>query len=106
MAARPPAALAGASGAALLQGCAGKPGDAMRGRYAPPSIVYALPRADDPSQAIDAAFFERNPGTKQYTRKYIPGETPEPMPPDTWVHVMLVGVERVRGFAPPDGRLN
>lgn len=32
---------------------------------------------------------------------YIAGETVEPLPLNTWVHVMLRGVERVRGFAPP-----
>ena len=74
--------------------------------HAPPPIVFALPRADDPSLAIDTAFFERNPDTRQYTRKYILGETPEPMPPDTWVRVLRIGVERVRGFAPPNERLN
>jgi len=77
-----------------------------RGRYTPPPIIYALPRADDPSQAVDAAFFERNPNRREYTRRYIPGETPEPMPPDTWVYVMRIRGERVRGFAPPNGRLN
>jgi len=68
--------------------------------------VYALPRADDPSQAVDTAFFERNPHQRSYTRRYIAGETPEPMHPDTWVHVMRIRGERVRGFAPPNGRLN
>lgn len=77
-----------------------------KGRRVPP-IIFAPPREDDPSQAVDAAFFERNPSTREYTRKYIRGETPEPMHPDTWVHVMRIGVERVRGFAPPSlERLN
>jgi len=79
----------------------------MRGRTAPPpTLVFALPRTNDPSQAVDADYFTRNPQTRQYTRHYIPGETPEPMPPGTWVHVMLVGIERVRGFAPPDVGVN
>lgn len=82
----------------------------MRGRNVPPPvpIIFAQPRPNDPSQDIDAAFFEQNPSKHQYTRLYIPGETPEPMPPGTWVHVMRVGVERVRGFAPPRdiGRAN
>ena len=73
----------------------------MKGRRTPPPIVFALPRDDDPSQAIDAAFFERYPNKREYTRKYIRGETPEPMHPDTWVWVKLIGAERVRGFAPP-----
>lgn len=73
----------------------------MRGRIPPPPIVFALPRANDPSQAVDTAFFEQNPHRRSYTRMYIVGETPEPMHPNTWVFVTMVGVERVRGFAPP-----
>lgn len=73
----------------------------MKGRRTPPPIIFTTPRAGDPSQAIDAAFFEQNPQLREYTRKYIPGETPDLMHPDTWVHVMRIGVERVRGFAPP-----
>jgi hypothetical protein len=71
----------------------------MKGRSVP--VIVAPPRANDPSQTIDAAFFAQNPDTREYTRKYVAGETPEPMPPNTWVHVMRRGVERVRGFAPP-----
>jgi hypothetical protein len=78
----------------------------VKGRT-PPPIIYALPRASDGSRAIDEAFFKRNPDQREYTRKYIPGETVEPMHPDTWVHVLRIGVERVRGFAPPaTGGLN
>lgn len=75
----------------------------MKGRIPPPRplIVYALPRADDPSLAIDTAYFERYPDRREYTRRYIAGETVEPMHPETLVRVLLVGVERVRGFAPP-----
>lgn len=73
----------------------------MRGRTPSPPIVFALPRPNDPSQAIDTAFFEQNPDTRAYTRRYINGETVEPMHPDTQVLVALVGAERVRGFAPP-----
>ena len=72
----------------------------MKGRT-PPPVIFALPRPGDPSQAVDADYFRRNPGVREYTRMYIAGETPDPMHPDTWVHVMLIGVERVRGFAPP-----
>jgi hypothetical protein len=79
----------------------------VKGRYAPPPIVFALPRASDPSQAIDAAFFEQHPEVSEYMRDYIPGETVEPMPPGTWVWVKLIRGERVRGFAPPAvGRAN
>lgn len=72
----------------------------MKGRT-PPPVYIALPRADDPSLAIDLDFFKRNPGQREYTRHYITGETPEPMHPDTWVRVMMIGGDRVRGFAPP-----
>jgi hypothetical protein len=78
----------------------------MKGRTPPPPIIFALPRAGDPSQAVDAAFFERNPDRREYTRTYIRGETAEPMHPDTWVYVKIIGVERLRGFAPPVGRVN
>lgn len=77
-----------------------------KGRRTPP-IVFALPRADDPSLAIDEAFFKQNPQLREYGRRYIPGETTEPMHPDTWVWVLRKGAERVRGFAPPTvGRNN
>jgi hypothetical protein len=51
----------------------------VKGRTVP--IFFALPRANDPSQAIDAAYFKRNPGVREYTRHYIAGETVEPMHP-------------------------
>jgi hypothetical protein len=73
----------------------------MKGRLPPVPVFFALPRAGDPSQAIDADYFEQHPGTREYTRLYIQGETVEPMPPGTWVRVILRGSERVRGFAPP-----
>lgn len=82
----------------------------MRGRTPPIAVpvIFVQPRDNDPSQAIDAAYFEQHPGTREYTRMYILGETVEPMPPNTWVHVMMRGIERVRGFAPPNdvGRAN
>jgi hypothetical protein len=80
----------------------------MKGRKVPPPIVFALPRANDPSLAIDTAFFLSHPEVAEYSRMYIRGETVEPMHPDTWVWVKLIGAERVRGFAPPStvGRLN
>jgi hypothetical protein len=74
----------------------------VRGRFPPVPVIFALPRAGDPSQAIDADYFEQHPGTHEYTRLYIAGKTVEPMPPGTWVRVMLRGSERVRGFAPPN----
>jgi hypothetical protein len=64
-------------------------------------VVFAAPRASDPSQAVDAKFFRCNPEKREYTRRYIAGETVEPMHPDTWVHVTIIRGERVRGFAPP-----
>lgn len=75
----------------------------MKGRIPPmPPIIYALPRADDPSQAIDAAFFQRYPDRRSYTRRYIAGEdSNKSWPPGTLVHVLLIDGERVRGFAPP-----
>lgn len=73
-----------------------------QGRTVPPApIVYALPRDDDPSRAVDAAWFQQHPGQRSYTRRYIAGETVKPMHPDTWVHVIIINGERVRGFAPP-----
>jgi hypothetical protein len=82
----------------------------MKGRRTPPPpvVVFAPPRANDPSQEVDAVWFEQHPGQVEYTRKYIAGETPELFHPDTWVKVMRIGVERVRGFAPPAdvGRAN
>lgn len=73
----------------------------MKGRRAPPPVIFALPRASDPSQAIDTAYFRAHPAIREYIRKYIPGETPAPMHPDTRVYVRLIGADRVRGFAPP-----
>jgi hypothetical protein len=70
-----------------------------KGRGVP--IIFAAPRASDPSQVVDAKFFRRNPGKREYTRRYIKGETVEPMHPDTWLHVAIIRGERVRGFAPP-----
>jgi len=64
-------------------------------------ILVAPPRAGDPSQAIDAAFFRRHPETREYTRMYVAGESPEPMPPGTMVRVLRIGAQRVRGFVPP-----
>jgi hypothetical protein len=75
----------------------------MQGRTPPPvvPILFIAPRAGDPSLAIDTAFFTRYPDRRKYIRRYIPGETVEPMHPDTRVWVLLVGAERVRGFVPP-----
>ena len=73
----------------------------MKGRRTPLPIIFALPRADDPSLAIDTAFFLSHPEVSAYARYYVAGETPEPLPPTTWVWGQLIGAERVRGFAPP-----
>jgi len=72
-----------------------------------PPIIFAPSRPGDPSLAIDAAYFEQHPDKREYTRRYIRGETPEPQHPDTMVIVAIIGFERVRGFAPPPvGRVN
>jgi hypothetical protein len=79
----------------------------QKGRYAPPPVIVTTPRADDPSQAIDAAFFKANPKVTEYQRRFIPGESFEDMHPDTIVVVRRVGRDRLRGFAPPNvGRAN
>lgn len=78
----------------------------MKKRHTQAPIQYALPRADDPSQAVDAAWFRQHPDQRTYCRKYIRGETVKPMHPDTWVRVIMINGERVRGFAPPLGGLN
>ena len=80
----------------------------MNGRIPPPRapIVFVRPRVDDPSQALDAAYFARYLERYEYMREYIAGETVDPMPPGTWVYVTMIDGERVRGFAPPPGGLN
>lgn len=76
----------------------------MKGRTVP--IIVQPTRADDPSMAIDEAFFMRNRHLTEYTRDVIAGEFPEPLPPGTKVHVKRIGAQRVRGFAPPQEGLN
>jgi len=80
----------------------------MKGRRTPPPIVFALPRASDTSQDVDADYFIRHPDVTEYERDLITGESPEPMPPGTRVWVRRVGeYTRVRGFLPPPvGREN
>lgn len=74
----------------------------MRGRRTPP-IVFAPAHDADPSQDADYQYFYAHPNATEYTRDYIEGETPEPMPPGTRVWVQRIGpAGRARGFVPPD----
>lgn len=67
-----------------------------------PPVIYAPAFKGDPSQKTDAAFFRANPTVREYERALIKGESPEPMPPGTRVHVKLVGrCHRVRAFVTP-----
>lgn len=78
-----------------------------RGRTAPPPIIVAPPRDDDPSQDIDFRYFVANPRAREYERPYLAGEWPEPMPPGTKVLVRRMGAYgRVRAFRPPPVEMN
>lgn len=78
-----------------------------RGRNVPPPVVVQGVQPGDHSQAVDGAYFRRNPKATQYERAYIIGETLEPMPPGTRVLVKRIGrYRRVRAFCPPQERLN
>lgn len=78
----------------------------MRGRRTPP-IVLAPAHDADPSQDADYRYFFDNPSITEYTRPYIAGETAEPMPPGTLVHVHRIGpAGRARGFVPPSVEAN
>jgi hypothetical protein len=74
-------------------------------RRIPPIIVAGI-RANDPSQAADGAYFAHNPTILEYTRAYIVGETPEPLPPGTRVIVHRIGCNRARAFVVPQEGLN
>jgi hypothetical protein len=71
-----------------------------------PPVIFAPAFKGDPSQVADARFFQANPTIREYERPLIPGESPEPLPPGTTVHVKLVGrCQRVRAFlTPQEGR--
>ena len=71
-----------------------------------PTIIAMPPRAADPSQDVDAAYFRRHPEARVYERDALPGELPEAMPPGTRVWVRRVGIQRIRGFIPPKEGLN
>lgn len=78
-----------------------------RGRNVPPAVVVAVPRAGDPSQNADCAYFQRHPKVRQYERDPLPGELPEAMPPGTKVVVFRIGeYTRVRAFRTPQEGLN
>jgi hypothetical protein len=51
----------------------------MKGRMS--SVIVAPVRANDPSQAVDCAYFERNPNTVEYIRDVLPGEAPKSISP-------------------------
>jgi hypothetical protein len=76
----------------------------MKGRAVP--VIVAGVRAGDRSQDVDCAYFRRNPKVVEYTRAYIAGETPEPLPPGTRVVVKRDGATRMRAFVLPQEGLN
>jgi hypothetical protein len=76
----------------------------MKGRTVPPARVIIASVPDDPSWEVDKACLVANPHIIQYTRAYIPGESPEPMPHGTMV--IGVGAYRWRCFQPPQEGLN
>jgi hypothetical protein len=76
----------------------------MKG-HIPPIYVSGI-RAGDRSQDVDGAYFTRYPGRTEYTRAYIDGETPEPMPVGTTVIVKRIGATRARAFVLPKEGLN
>ncbi len=77
----------------------------MKGRRVPPPVII-MTVPNDPSWEVDTAFLVNNPHITEYQRPYIPGETPEPLPPGTTVTVVRRGAYRWRGFQPPKEGLN
>jgi hypothetical protein len=76
----------------------------MKGRT-PPILVAGI-RASDRSQDVDGAHFTRYPDRTEYTRAYIAGESPEPMPVGTKVIVRRIGTTRARAFVLPSSEVN
>jgi hypothetical protein len=77
----------------------------MSNRRTPPIYVAGV-RAGDRSQDVDGAYFTHHPHTTEYTRAYIAGETPEPLPVGTKVIVKRHGATRMRAFVLPEEGLN
>lgn len=75
-----------------------------RGRQAPPRVIIDVPPPDTDgyrrAMEDDERFFTENPGIRQRTRAYVPGESPTPFPPGTRVHVRRDGYHRLRFFEP------
>jgi hypothetical protein len=59
---------------------------------------------------IDLRFFQEHPEATEYTRAYIRGETPIPMPPGTRVVVRRIRIgnveQRARAFQMPEPGVN
>jgi hypothetical protein len=77
----------------------------VKGRRVPPMLIVPTDERD-PSVMVDMDFFMAYGPDIEFIRDYIPGESPEPMPPGTRVIVRLDGTARVRGFLPPEQGLN
>lgn len=64
------------------------------------SFTEQLRRA---GQDQDGPYFERHPTATSYTRPATPHELRATgFPPGTMVHVQRVGIQRIRGFVPPN----
>lgn len=72
----------------------------MRGKRVPPPIIFAG-LAEDPSAAVDEAYFRRHPHAREYSRPPIPGEQPA-VPPCATVVVRRIGAQRIRLFCVPE----
>lgn len=75
-----------------------------KGRRVPPPRLVVMPEPNTATHRAvrddDEQWFLDHPKETYRRRPYVPGETPQPMPPGTVVHVYREGFYRIRSFEP------